>query len=311
MCGSKLKVLYIAGWGRSGSTILGNILGMYEGFFHGGELYYIWDRGILENQPVGTGELFSDCRFWQEILVDAFGGAKSADAQTALRHRDRVRTRHFYETLTRGGRRNLQRRSTTLGKKVQKLYEAIQSATDCRVIVDSSKYPMYGYLLGSLDDVETHVVHLVRDPRATAYSWMRKKKAAESAAGDRTLYMAKHNSIRSTVFGDAMNLATEVATQRVADTYTQLRYEDFVAHPRSATERIIETIGEQTVSSPFLSENEVRIEPGCTVSGNPVRFRRGPVALTMDDEWKSRMTRRHRAVVTTLAWPWLMRYGYL
>jgi hypothetical protein len=33
MANDKIKVLYIAGWGRSGSTILGNILGQVAGFF--------------------------------------------------------------------------------------------------------------------------------------------------------------------------------------------------------------------------------------------------------------------------------------
>jgi len=34
------KVLYIAGWGRSGSTILDNVLGQLDGCFSTGELNY-------------------------------------------------------------------------------------------------------------------------------------------------------------------------------------------------------------------------------------------------------------------------------
>ena len=36
-----VKVLYVAGLGRSGSTILANTLGQVEGFFSGGELNFI------------------------------------------------------------------------------------------------------------------------------------------------------------------------------------------------------------------------------------------------------------------------------
>lgn len=42
----KIKVLYIAGWGRSGSRILARTLSQVEGFFHGGELRTIWIDGL-------------------------------------------------------------------------------------------------------------------------------------------------------------------------------------------------------------------------------------------------------------------------
>jgi len=35
------RVLYIAGWGRSGSTILDNVLGQVDGFFSAGELMFL------------------------------------------------------------------------------------------------------------------------------------------------------------------------------------------------------------------------------------------------------------------------------
>lgn len=50
MVGAKIRVLYIVGSGRSGSTIIGNILGRIEGFSHVGELRYIWDRNIIESR---------------------------------------------------------------------------------------------------------------------------------------------------------------------------------------------------------------------------------------------------------------------
>ena len=39
---SKVKVLYVMGHGGSGSTILGNVLGELNGFFHAGELDTLW-----------------------------------------------------------------------------------------------------------------------------------------------------------------------------------------------------------------------------------------------------------------------------
>ena len=42
-----VRVLYIAGSGRSGSTILDRTLGQVDGFFSAGELCNLWGRGLL------------------------------------------------------------------------------------------------------------------------------------------------------------------------------------------------------------------------------------------------------------------------
>ena len=41
----KIKVLYIAGPSRSGSTFLSSILGEIQGIFNAGEVIDVWDKG--------------------------------------------------------------------------------------------------------------------------------------------------------------------------------------------------------------------------------------------------------------------------
>ena len=69
----RIKVLYIAGWGRSGSTVLGNILGQASGFQFIGEAQSVWQRGFIENQKCGCGKSFKACGLWIEIFNNAFG----------------------------------------------------------------------------------------------------------------------------------------------------------------------------------------------------------------------------------------------
>ncbi|HMB70712.1 MAG TPA: sulfotransferase, partial [bacterium] len=73
MSEGRLKVLYIAGNGRSGSTLLDVILGQIPGFFPVGEVRNVWDYGVVENRPCGCGEAFHDCPFWSRILSGAYG----------------------------------------------------------------------------------------------------------------------------------------------------------------------------------------------------------------------------------------------
>ena len=55
MSGASVKVVCIIGWCRNGSTILGNVLGEVPGFFHAGELHFLWKNaaGKGANQSCG------------------------------------------------------------------------------------------------------------------------------------------------------------------------------------------------------------------------------------------------------------------
>ena len=41
-----VRVLYVAGAGRSGSTVLANLLGEVPGFVSVGEVRFLWERGL-------------------------------------------------------------------------------------------------------------------------------------------------------------------------------------------------------------------------------------------------------------------------
>src|SRR5207249_8771406 len=76
-----VKVLYVAGSGRSGSTILDRILGQVDGFFSAGELCNLWGRGLLARRRCGCGTPVPDCPVWGAVLAEAFGGADQVDAE--------------------------------------------------------------------------------------------------------------------------------------------------------------------------------------------------------------------------------------
>ena len=80
------KVLYIAGSGRSGSTILDNILGELDGFVSAGEVRFLWERGMRDDRTCACGEPFSSCPFWGDVLTRAYGGcSRTAPGHVASR----------------------------------------------------------------------------------------------------------------------------------------------------------------------------------------------------------------------------------
>jgi hypothetical protein len=305
----KIKVLYITGWGRSGSTVLDKILGQLDGFFSVGELRYLWDRGLIENRLCGCGTPFTQCEVWQQILEEAFGGIEKIEAQEMVRLRESIRTRHTLLGLMPAGKRLLSARTGKYLHVLEKLYRSIQSTTGSRVIVDSSKFPSHGYVLGMIPAIDLHIVHLVRDSRAVSFSWLKKKVSELSA--NRITYVNQHGPLRSSWLWSTWNMTAETLWRGRAHRYLIVRYEDFIRRPREAVERVLDLVQEKTMQLPFSDEHKVDLEKTHTVAGNPNRFQNGTVNLRLDEEWKEKMKRRHKTMVTMLTWPLLRRYGYL
>lgn len=307
----RVKVLYVAGWGRSGSTILGRILGQFEGFVSVGELRYIWDRGIIEDRLCGCGERFSECEVWREVSRALSESGERATAEELVRLREGgLRTRHL---LLSAGEDGLRRRVDGMERYVSalgKLYRTVRETSGSRVVVDTSKFPSYGYVLRHVPGVEVYVLHLVRDPRAVAFSWASRRKPKLARRGETARSMTPHGLLESSLVWDEWNLVIETALGRNPERYTRLRYEDFVADPRGAVDGVLRFLGEEGTKSPFLSEREVRLDVSHTFSGNPDRFASGTATIAADEGWRSGMSPVRQAAVTALAFPIMSRYGY-
>jgi hypothetical protein len=185
------------------------------------------------------------------------------------------------------------------------LYRAIAEESGARVLVDSSKLPTYGGVLGSLPDIDLRVLHLIRDPRATAFSWTRTKALPDKPGGT----MQTQRPVRSSALWTLWNVVAELLWSR-GDRYLRLRYEDVVRRPRDAVEAIAALAGEPADGAPFVSDTEVELAPAHGVAGNPSRFTTGRVALRPDDAWRTQMRRADRWKVNAVTWPLLLRHGY-
>lgn len=309
----RVRVLYIAGYSRSGSTILDSILGQIDGFFSMGELYHVWSRNIRDNTVCGCGTPFRECKVWNDIFDDAFGGMDKVDTREMIRAQNSsTRIRHIPIMSVPWGRRLLMSRSEQYLEQLKLLYQAIQARTGSRVIVDSSKVPLYGYLLNTIPSIDLYVVHLIRDPRAVSYSWLKKRLLPPLPDKDDPIYMDRYSVTKSSITWNVTNAAVEMFWRRRPKKYLMLRYEDFVDRPKENLQRIIELVSEQDNFSlpPFVAERTIELETNHTTSGNPSRFKTGTLQLRPDREWISRMRLRDRVLATVLTCPLLLRYKY-
>ena len=306
MDSKKTQILYIAGCDRSGSTVLDQILGQIPGWFTVGELADFWDRGPL--QLCGCGCVLKDCDFWRQVFIEAFQDTPDQfdfAAVSALRNRC-ARSRHLF-LLTNSLMRGFVNPSLDAYVDLtRKLYQAVGAIAGAKVVVDSSKLPSHAYLLKLTGAAELFVVHLVRDPRGCAYSWLKSKRHPNPAVGKFPNWHPARTSLNWIYINGAIRKLWGSSEGR----YLVLRYEDFIARPEDSVRQIIRFVGQPEMRLPFLSHHTVSLAPTHGVSGNTVRFDTGPVQLTLDDKWHTAMRPMHKLLVTTLTSVTLPTFGY-
>lgn len=303
---SRVRVLYIAGTGRSGSTLLANTLGQVKGVFNAGEIRYLWQRGMLENRLCGCGRHFQDCPFWQEVLQEAIApGTPDARAMSSLQSR-LTRVRHLPSLALRRdlrGSADFDAYSSVLAR----LYRAAQQVSGSEVIVDSSKLPSYGRLLGLMPEIDLYVVQLVRDPRSAATSWARLKEQPDRGVAG---VMERMSPLRSALLWNLWNSTSKPFLAAASARYLRLRYEDFVAEPRESVRRILQMLGMPEAELPFQDSSTVMLASNHTVAGNPDRLQSGLVVIRKDAGAAFKLRGRDRLLVTALTFPLLLRFGY-
>lgn len=303
-----VDVVYIAGDGRSGSTLLSRLLNELPGWLAIGEVRYLWERGLQQDRACECGRPFSRCPLWSEVEADlrARGLLDPRDAAEAERRLLRLRRVH-------GAVRGVADPGTWAGEvgeyvdQVAAVYESVQRISGAKVLVDSSKLAQYGQVLRATDDVRLRVLHLVRDPRATVHSWRRAKPLEAHAP---RAVMPQRSLLRSVGVWTASNVLTErLLTERVAHSH-RMRYEDLVRAPVETLRSAMDALGLEVQVPAALAEPELHLQPGHGLAGNPDRLRAGPVVLRLDDAWRREMPRRDAALIGGLTSRLRERYGF-
>ncbi|WP_049566951.1 sulfotransferase [Nonomuraea sp. SBT364] len=298
-----IKVLCITGWCRNGSTIIGNVLNEMPGFFHVGELHFLWKNGAGKgvNNLCGCGAALTECPIWSEILtLGKPAGVTLPDFAATVIRRQRacVRTRHTWRVLRRGpgsGGGDIRAHADLMTRT----YHAAAERTGARVIVDTTKIPGEAALLPYLEGITPYFVHLVRDPRAVAHSWRQPKQ-----------YVYAMSSWMSTAYWHGFNLASHAITRRFPQRSLFLRYEDFTTDPEATIDTLLRLCGADPAANP-VRDRTVDLHTNHTVTGNPDRFRTGVTVIReRDDGWRDTLTLPARLAAVTLATPLFRRYGY-
>lgn len=301
------RVAYVAGTGRSGSTLLGNAVGSWPGALSVGEVRFGFRRGLAEDGTCGCRRPVRECPVWVPALEATFGDvptrAEAADLDRRLA--DAVRTRRTPWWLS--GRSSAE--VDDLVDVVGRLLAALARTSGAEVVVDSSKLPAYGALLTRSPLLDVRTLHLVRDPRAVAWSWQRESASQQVAGFEEE--MERFSPVKAAAMWVESSTSTAALARRAGRTNLCVRYEDLVARPEPVLREVAAFVGlDPAASASVVDGGALRLRDSHAVAGNPNRVRTGPVQLRRDDEWAERMPARNRRLVSTLTAPRRRAHGY-
>ncbi|HKT05132.1 MAG TPA: sulfotransferase [Rugosimonospora sp.] len=302
-----VRVVFVGGLGRSGTTLLERILGELPTVCPLGEVVHLWQRDLRDNERCGCGTAFSRCEFWQAVGEEAFGGWAQVDPARVLALREAVeRTRH----IPRLAAPRLPNRYRALVAEYAGYYAALYrgaaTVSGADVLIDSSKNSSLAYCLRWSSDIDLRVIHMVRDSRGVAYSWTKTVTRPESPVRDE---MTRYAPGRAALLWNAHNAAFGLLPRRGVPV-RRVRYEALLADPTGTVRQLADFAGVPAGPLDFLHGGAVRLGPCHSAAGNPMRFTTGELPLRQDEAWRSQLPPRQRRLVGALTAPLLSAYGY-
>jgi hypothetical protein len=301
-----LKVVYIAGDGRSGSTLLDRLIGAYPGVFSCGELGNLLQSTASTDQFCACGCKAQSCGFWHGVLER---WSSSVPDFTEREYKSLQRRYERLRSLLRPyNERELsleEPRFARYAEYTMALFDAVADLSDAAVIVDSSKSPARALALSRVPGLDVRMLHLVRDVRGVAYSL--RKLSAPKPGEPKSKQPKRRSNLRFAGTWAVVNYFCEQVNPKIPGPNLFTRYEDYTADPDSMLSAVAKLLGVERI--PYAAGASYLMTQGHQVAGNEARMR--PVqAIATDETWRRQFGFGMQKGLYLLVLPLMLHYRY-
>lgn len=241
-----MKIIYIAGAGRSGSTLLSTLLSQHSDVFNIGQFRDFF-RSYLANERCSCLTCLHECALWSKVVSSCM----SEPVSSQLREMQTLMQSFFKDALritdwsARSSLLSLRDSHSAFLTKLGSFISAIKDEAHVGTLLDFSKSPELALAYSLVEGIDLRLINLVRDPRAVMTSWYKKKG-----------FQAVRNQTR--IWADRQKYLEQWSVL-LGDSMLQVRYEDFTRTPQHALDTIFSWAGMGSRPGMFESSSRAKI----------------------------------------------------
>ncbi len=291
----KINIAYIAGYGRSGSTLLERILSSHTGAVGVGEIAYLADSELTDFY----WEQAEGIELWDRLKARLhFSGEELMRREDVQKRHESRLTGWFYWLF----RKPSPEYSEHTLQVLSSIRDAIPEQTSW--ILDSSKTArdrfFRPFMFRKLPDVNACMIHLVRDPRGSVQSVRRGSNAAMEQGRDGRFKLA----VLRAAYGWSMSNLAGLLFRLVhgSENYVRIRYEELSSDPIACLKRLEPMLGLDFTPIVARIQSGKALPAGEQFAGNRMRLE-SVVRLSTDERWRRDMPAWMQWLVTVLCFP--------
>ncbi len=310
-----LRILYIAGYGRSGSTLIERLLATDRRILGGGEIANLLlmllfpERATVPVLRCSCGARLEECPVWGGIV---------------RRLQDLPRSRLWLYLAAQRAMESLVGHTLQLFRwpGITRIYQEFTQMVFShlfrfrhQVVIDSSKtirlYAFRPWALARWSGYKVYVLHLVRDGRGCMWSNLR----GDNVKMERGLSDARRPAaaLRTTLSWPLANWAARKFGEQFPDMYHLLRFEDFLHSPETALESLARFLNME-LSEPLqwltrMRSGRVEVPRTHQIAGNRLRFQ-SCLQWNPPDPWQRHLPTQYKRFFWYFAGWEARHYGY-
>jgi hypothetical protein len=305
-----IKVLYIVGAERSGSTLVDTVLGNHPDIVGVGELGQIVKLGYKESERCSCGKVLDDCEFFEQVRALYLARTGDSDFDYYERLRVKYESKRAWPKLLFGLVKSSE--ISEYCARTRAILESIAEVSGRPMVLDSSKKFSRLVALSFCREIQIVPIHLVRHCCGFVYST--KKSQLRTGFANKTVVVKPKPTIMAVLHWNVVNWLSLASLaflrfRRGQSQWVFTSYETFCDDPETSLRDIGSAINLDMASLAGRAGGGETFDILHKVGGNLMKYNQ-TLKIRFDDAWKRELPKATRFATWFFSWPLMFFYSW-